>query len=60
MSATSPRHFFQREFAADFQAELPAASVTLIASQKPTATDVANFQAWHKLGRFVKKGEKAF
>ena len=30
----------------------------LIASQKPSATHVAGFQAWHKLGRFVKKGEK--
>src|SRR6202142_523551 len=30
----------------------------LIASQKPTATHVAGFHAWHKLGRFVKKGEK--
>jgi antirestriction protein ArdC len=30
----------------------------LIASQKPTATHVAGFNAWHKLGRFVKKGEK--
>lgn len=30
----------------------------LIASQKPTATYVAGFRTWHKLGRFVKKGEK--
>jgi len=30
----------------------------LIASQKPTASHVAGFHAWHKLGRFVKKGEK--
>lgn len=30
----------------------------LIASQKPTATHVAGVHAWHKLGRFVKKGEK--
>jgi antirestriction protein ArdC len=30
----------------------------LIASQKPAATHVAGFHAWHKLGRFVKKGEK--
>jgi N-terminal domain of anti-restriction factor ArdC len=30
----------------------------LIASQKPTATHVAGFHTWHKLGRFVKKGEK--
>jgi N-terminal domain of anti-restriction factor ArdC len=30
----------------------------LIASQNPTATHVAGFHAWHKLGRFVKKGEK--
>jgi antirestriction protein ArdC len=33
-------------------------NVMLIATQKPTATHVAGFQAWHKLGRFVKKGEK--
>jgi hypothetical protein len=33
-------------------------NVMLIASQKPNATHVAGFQAWHKLGRFVKKGEK--
>ena len=33
-------------------------NVMLIASQKPTATHVAGFNAWHKQGRFVKKGEK--
>jgi antirestriction protein ArdC len=33
-------------------------NVMLIASQKPTATHVAGFQSWHRLGRFVKKGEK--
>jgi hypothetical protein len=33
-------------------------NVMLIASQKPTATHVAGFHAWHKLGRFVMKGEK--
>ena len=33
-------------------------NIMLIASQKPTATHVAGFHAWHKLGRFVKKGEK--
>jgi antirestriction protein ArdC len=33
-------------------------NIMLIASQKPKATHVAGFQAWHKLGRFVKKGEK--
>ncbi len=33
-------------------------NVMLIASQKPTATYVAGFHAWHKLGRFVKKVEK--
>lgn len=33
-------------------------NIMLIASQKPNATHVAGFQAWHKLGRFVKKGEK--
>ena len=33
-------------------------NVMLIASQKPTASHVAGFHTWHKLGRFVKKGEK--
>ena len=33
-------------------------NVMLIASQKPNATHVAGFHAWHKLSRFVKKGEK--
>ncbi len=33
-------------------------NVMLIAMQKPTATQVAGFHAWHKFGRFVKKGEK--
>ena len=33
-------------------------NVMLIASQKPSATHVAGFHAWHKLGRIVKKGEK--
>src|SRR5882762_7298537 len=33
-------------------------NVMLIASQKPTATHVTGFHTWHKLGRFVKKGEK--
>ena len=33
-------------------------NVMLIASQKPTATHVAGFHTWHKVGRFVKKGEK--
>ncbi len=33
-------------------------NIMLIATQKPTATYVAGFHAWHKLGRFVKKGEK--
>jgi len=33
-------------------------NVMLIASQKPTASHVAGFHAWHKLGRSVKKGEK--
>ena len=33
-------------------------NVMLIASQNPTATHVAGFHMWHKLGRFVKKGEK--
>src|ERR1700756_4765957 len=33
-------------------------NILLIASQKPSAMHVAGFHAWHKLGRFVKKGEK--
>jgi len=33
-------------------------NVMLIALQRPTATHVAGFHTWHKLGRFVKKGEK--
>src|SRR3984885_3470658 len=33
-------------------------NVMLIASQKPSATHVAGFHTWHKLGRFVRKGEK--
>jgi hypothetical protein len=33
-------------------------NVMLIASQTPAATHVAGFHTWHKLGRFVKKGEK--
>ena len=33
-------------------------NVMLIASQSPTATHVAGFRAWSKLGRFVKKGEE--
>jgi hypothetical protein len=33
-------------------------NVTLIASQKPTATHIAGFHAWRTLGRFVKKGEQ--
>jgi len=33
-------------------------NVCLIASQRPTATRVAGFQAWRTLGRFVRKGEK--
>src|ERR1700678_2896333 len=32
-------------------------NVMLIASQNPTASHVAGFHTWHKLGRFVKKGE---
>lgn len=33
-------------------------NIMLIASQRSTATFVAGFHTWHKLGRFVKKGEK--
>ena len=32
-------------------------NLLLIASQRPTATRVAGFQAWKKLGRHVRKGE---
>jgi hypothetical protein len=34
-------------------------NVMLIALQKPTASHVAGFHTWKKLGRFVRKGEKA-
>jgi hypothetical protein len=30
----------------------------LILSQRPSATHVAGFRAWRKVGRFVRKGEK--
>ena len=33
-------------------------NVCLIASQRPTATHVAGFQAWRTMGRFVRRGEK--
>ncbi len=33
-------------------------NVMLIAMQKPDATQVAGFNAWRKLNRFVRKGEK--
>lgn len=33
-------------------------NVMLILTQRPTATRVAGFHTWRKLGRFVKKGEK--
>ena len=33
-------------------------NVFLIAAQRPNATQVAGFHAWHDLGRSVKKGEK--
>ena len=33
-------------------------NVMLIASRTQPATNVAGFHTWHKLGRFVKKGEK--
>jgi hypothetical protein len=33
-------------------------NVLLIASQRPTATQVAGFHTWHAMGRWVKKGEK--
>ena len=34
-------------------------NLLLIQSQKPDASYVAGFQSWRKLGRWVKKGEKA-
>jgi len=34
-------------------------NVLLIAAQRPTSTRVAGFHAWRKLGRHVRKGEKA-
>ena len=33
-------------------------NIMLIAAQRPDATQVAGFQTWKKLGRFVRKGEK--
>jgi hypothetical protein len=33
-------------------------NVMLITQQKPTATHVAGFHTWNKLGRFVRKGER--
>lgn len=33
-------------------------NIMLIATQRPNASRVAGFNAWKKLGRFVKKGEK--
>jgi len=33
-------------------------NILLIAIQKPDASRVAGYQAWRKLGRFVRKGEK--
>jgi hypothetical protein len=33
-------------------------NVMLITLQKPTATHVAGFHTWNRLGRFVRKGEK--
>jgi N-terminal domain of anti-restriction factor ArdC len=33
-------------------------NVSLITTQRPTATRVAGFQTWRTMGRFVRKGEK--
>jgi RNA polymerase sigma factor (sigma-70 family) len=33
-------------------------NVMLITAQRPSASQVAGYHAWHQLGRFVKKGEK--
>jgi antirestriction protein ArdC len=46
----------------DFQSRFHRYSynnVLLIAIQSPGATQVAGFNAWKKMGRFVRKGEKA-
>jgi antirestriction protein ArdC len=46
----------------DFQSRFHSYSfgnVLLIAAQRPTASRVAGFHAWRKLGRHVLKGEKA-
>lgn len=34
-------------------------NVLLILAQRPTATQVARFRTWQKLGRQVREGEKA-
>ena len=36
-----------------------ASNVLLISMQRPSATHVAGYRAWHKLGRQVKQGEQA-
>ena len=46
----------------DFQGRFhrySANNVVLIAMQSPEASRVAGFNAWRKMGRFVRKGEKA-
>ena len=35
-----------------------AEAISVASAQNPTATHVAGFHTWHKLGRFVKKSEK--
>jgi antirestriction protein ArdC len=53
-------HDWQRylEFQSRFR-HYSFANVLLIASQREDATRVAGFNAWRKMGRFVRKGEKA-
>jgi hypothetical protein len=46
------------EFAARFH-QYSACNVMLILLSKPNATHVAGYESWKKMGRFVKRGEKA-
>jgi hypothetical protein len=45
------------EFAAQFHQYSPY-NIMLILLSKPDATEVAGFQTWKKMNRYVKKGEK--
>ena len=35
-------------------------NIMLIARQKPDATNVAGLRTWNSLGRFIRRGERAF